>query len=313
MLSVCMIVKNEAFNLPYILADIRGVADEIVVVDTGSTDDTKEIARSAGARVFDFAWCDDFSAARNYFLDQATGDMVLWLDADDRISKTASETLALKKSGLERKMYLCLVKNTGKSEFLQLRMFPNDKRIRFKGRVHEAIFEMHGYEQELFESAFVINHTGYERPDVARAKLLRNLDLLERSEKNYHVCFHMGKTFDALGKRAKALKHYIRAIKALEKVNVQPDMLYASIVGVCKCLLDAGKIKGCAAMARRAIDMRPYDVRGWYYLGKSLSDLEAYARGLECRNYLSSMQTHHEWYHVQCLIESNNIKQGVRR
>jgi tetratricopeptide (TPR) repeat protein len=171
---------------------------------------------------------------------------------------------------------------------------------------------MHGYEQELFEPDFLIMHTGYAHSDVRQAKLLRNLDLLEKSEKNYHVCFCLGKTFDALGKRAKALKYHIRAIKALEKANVQPDMLYASIVGVCKCLLDAGKTKACEAMARRAIDMRPYDVRGWHYLGKSLSDLEAYTRGLECRNYLSSMQTHHEWYHVQCLIEKNLIRQGVR-
>jgi len=312
MLSVCMIVKNEAFNLPYILADIRGVADEIIVVDTGSTDDTKEIAKAAGAKVFDSPWCDDFSAARNYSLSQATGHMILWLDADDRINPASKAAMLRELKTIERKMYFCRVKNTNGPEFLQLRMFPNDKRIRFNGRVHEAIFEMHGYEQELFDSAFVINHTGYERPDVARAKLLRNLGLLEKSEKNYHVCFCLGKTFDALGKRAKALKHYIRAIKALEKVNVQPDMLYASIVGVCKCLLDAGKIKACESMARRAIDMRPYDVRGWYYLGKSLSDLEAYARGLECRNYLSSIQTHHEWYHVRCLIEANLIRQGVR-
>jgi len=307
-----MIVKDEAANLPHILANVRGVADEIIVVDTGSTDDTMEIAKAAGAKVFDFPWCDDFSAARNYSLDQATKSMILWLDADDRISQHARRALASWKSQYHRKMYFCHVMNTGGSEFLQLRIVPNDKRIRFEGRVHEAIFEMQGYEQELFDSAFVINHTGYERPDVARAKLLRNLDLLERSEKNYHVCFCLGNTYLALGKHTKALKNYIVAIKELEQDNMQPDMLYASIVGACQCLLEAEKIKGCAAMARRAIDMRPYDVRGWYYLGKSLSDLEAYARGLECRNYLSSIQTHHEWYHVKCLIESNLIINGVR-
>lgn len=312
MLSVCMIVKDEAANLPHILASIRGVADEIIVVDTGSTDETMEIARSAGARVFDFPWCDDFSAARNYSLDQATGDMVLWLDADDRISPEAREALKSQKSRLERKIYLCLVKNTYGSAFLQIRIFPNDQRLRFKGRVHESIFEMHGYEQELFEPDFLIMHTGYESASLRRVKLMRNLDLLEKSEKNYHACYYLGNTYLALGRHAKSLKNYITTIKELEQDNMQPDMLYASIVGACQCLLEAEKIKGCAAMARRAIDMRPYDVRGWYYLGKSSSDLEAYARGLECRNYLSSMQTHHEWYHVQCLIEKNLIRQGVR-
>ena len=312
MLSVCMIVKNEAFNLPYILADIRGVADEIIVVDTGSTDDTKEIAKAAGAKVFDSPWCDDFSAARNYSLDQATKSMILWLDADDRISQHARRALASWKSQYHRKMYFCHVMNTGGSEFLQLRIFPNDKRIRFEGRVHESILEMYGYEHECFDPNFIIIHTGYESASLRRVKLMRNLDLLEKSEKNYHACYCLGNTYLALGKHTKALKNYIVAIKDLEKNNVQPDMLYAAIIGVCECLLNAEKNKACGAMARRAIDMRPHDVRGWYYLGKSLSDLEAYARGLKCRNYLSSIQTHHEWYHVKCLIESNLIINGVR-
>ena len=78
-----MIVKNEQQNLPACLASVEGIFDEIVIVDTGSTDRTKQIAREFGARVFDFAWIDDFAAARNKVLAHATGDYAFWLDADD--------------------------------------------------------------------------------------------------------------------------------------------------------------------------------------------------------------------------------------
>ena len=78
-----MIVKDEEKNLANCLESVRGIFDEIVVVDTGSTDRTVEIARSFGANVFDFVWVDSFSAARNEALAHATGDFAFWLDADD--------------------------------------------------------------------------------------------------------------------------------------------------------------------------------------------------------------------------------------
>ncbi len=83
--SLTMIVRNEQENLPNALSSVAGLFDEIVVVDTGSTDRTAEIARQFGARVFDFVWVDDFAAARNAALARAMGDYAFWLDADDVI------------------------------------------------------------------------------------------------------------------------------------------------------------------------------------------------------------------------------------
>ena len=80
-ISLTMIVKNEEANLPHCLESVAGLFDEIVVVDTGSKDRTREIAREFGARVFDFVWVDDFAAARNAALARATGDYAFWLDA----------------------------------------------------------------------------------------------------------------------------------------------------------------------------------------------------------------------------------------
>ncbi|MGP0063721.1 MAG: glycosyltransferase family 2 protein [Isosphaeraceae bacterium] len=84
--TLTMIVKDEEANLPRSLGSVRGIFDEIVVVDTGSTDRTQEIAREFGARVFEFAWIDDFAAARNAALAQASGDYAFWLDADDVVA-----------------------------------------------------------------------------------------------------------------------------------------------------------------------------------------------------------------------------------
>ena len=79
-----MIVRDEERNLEACLAPIAALFDEIVIVDTGSLDRTKEIARQFNARVFDFEWSDDFSAARNESMRHATGEWIFWLDADDR-------------------------------------------------------------------------------------------------------------------------------------------------------------------------------------------------------------------------------------
>jgi glycosyltransferase involved in cell wall biosynthesis len=100
--SLTVIVKNEEANLPHCLASVEGIFDEIVVVDTGSTDRTKEIAREFGAKVFDFEWIDNFAAARNEALAHATGDYIFWLDADDVIEPGQREKLVALLAGLSR-------------------------------------------------------------------------------------------------------------------------------------------------------------------------------------------------------------------
>ena len=86
-ISLCMIVKDESYFLPRCLEAAADFVDEMIVVDTGSSDDSRDIAKRLGAKVFDFAWCDDFSAARNYSLEQAGGDgrsISSAADRDDR-------------------------------------------------------------------------------------------------------------------------------------------------------------------------------------------------------------------------------------
>lgn len=92
-ISLCMIVRNEEEGLADCLSTVQGIADEINIVDTGSTDRTKEIAAQFTDRIFDFEWIDDFSAARNYAFSKATKRYILWLDADDRIKEKDRQLL----------------------------------------------------------------------------------------------------------------------------------------------------------------------------------------------------------------------------
>ena len=82
-ISACVVIKNEEKNIRRWLVNMRHIADEIIVVDTGSTDATLKILKEAGIKVYHFAWCNDFAAAKNYAIKQATGDWVVFLDADE--------------------------------------------------------------------------------------------------------------------------------------------------------------------------------------------------------------------------------------
>lgn len=113
-LSLCMIVKNEETVLGRCLRSVQGVVDETIVVDTGSSDRTKQIATDCGAQLFDFPWVDDFSAARNYSFAQATQQYILWLDADDVILPADAARLLQLKQELDPSVAAVMMKyNTG--------------------------------------------------------------------------------------------------------------------------------------------------------------------------------------------------------
>jgi glycosyltransferase involved in cell wall biosynthesis len=182
-LSVCMIVKNEADLLGRCLRSIQSVADQIVVVDTGSQDRTIEVAKSFSAAIVEVQWRGDFSWARNISLDHAASAWVLWLDADDVVPAQSLPLIAdLKKERPDRVLGL-VVRNqrpndTG-TEFVQARMFPNRPEIRFERRVHEQMMPSAlrcGLRMEKCD--VVIEHHGYAEQETLKRKARRNIDLM---------------------------------------------------------------------------------------------------------------------------------------
>jgi len=186
LLSICMIVKNEENNIGECLKSAQGLADEIIVTDTGSTDKTIEIAQSYGAKIEHFAWTKDFSAARNYSISKATSRWIIWLDADDRLPKKTVEELRQKLSQeIPNKVFYLVVCNsidegrTG-TRFSQIRVLPNTPKIRFEGRIHEQILpSVRKFKFPEEKLPLEIFHTGYENPAVLKEKQTRNLDLFK--------------------------------------------------------------------------------------------------------------------------------------
>ncbi len=179
-LSVCLIVKNEEAVLASCLSDAVRFADELIVVDTGSTDRTKEIAHQFTKKVFDFAWCDDFSAARNASFARASCDYVMWLDADDRISAENAEKINRLKQTLTAKLVYAYYDRPEKGVgYLCPRIVKRDVGFIWDGIVHEhfALPEGAAYpaEDEIVTADFVIRHSKPTAPDY-----LRNIKLMER-------------------------------------------------------------------------------------------------------------------------------------
>jgi tetratricopeptide (TPR) repeat protein len=182
-----MIVRNEAHHLAQCLGPVAGLFDEIVIVDTGSSDATPKIAAQFTPHVFHAPWRDDFSAARNESLRHASGDWVFWLDADDRLSPENVDRLrrCLAQLGDEPQAHLmntaCWFQYAceGSSLITHPRLFRRDERIRWRGRVHEQIWpNLSSLGYELVWSDVQIDHTGYQDPAAEQRKLARNLRLL---------------------------------------------------------------------------------------------------------------------------------------
>ena len=188
--SACLITKNEAENILRCLESLREIADEVIVVDTGSKDNTKELALNHGAKVYHFQWDNNFSNARNFALDQINSDWVIFLDADEYFEVKTQNILikALKRIDKNKEFdaVLCKMINTdgfkGKiiSENPTVRIFRGNCGIRYQGAVHELPLKR-GKSLSIIslkDIPLVIYHTGYSSASMLE-KTKRNLKILE--------------------------------------------------------------------------------------------------------------------------------------
>jgi glycosyltransferase involved in cell wall biosynthesis len=203
LLSAVLIVRNEERFLGECLRSIRDLADEVVVVDTGSTDRTREIAMDAGARLHQFQWVDDFSAARNHALDLARGEWILYVDADERV-RSCSDQSHVGYSVL-------LHARPGHTPYREMRIFRNHPTIRFRGIIHETIWPgITAYRAtcggRIGRSSVVLEHHGYEGDQAL--KHARNLPLLSRALREdptrVFVLCHLATICLAIGREALA-------------------------------------------------------------------------------------------------------------
>lgn len=229
-IALCMIVRDEERNLADCLRSVEGAVDEIVIVDTGSKDETIAIARTFGARVFEQAWIDDFSAARNRAIDEATSDYALILDADERLEPATCARLRDVVAGAKDAAGFVFVTRSlmpaGETarwtDTQSTRLFTRRPEHRYEGAIHEqitpAIVRAGG---KVVETDLVLVHHGYLTDAVqgGQSRARRNLSLLEkqakRAPKDAYVLYNLGCTYKAIGDLASARK----ALEAAEKAD----------------------------------------------------------------------------------------------
>lgn len=252
--SLTMIVRDEEDNLPACLESAADLFDEIVVLDTGSTDRTVEIARSFGARVFDFVWVDDFAAARNAALARATGDYAFWLDADDRVEPSQRARLKTLFDGLRATNAAYVVRcacdadpdGGGATVVDHARLFPLREDIRWTYRVHEQILPaLRRAGVEIRWTDAVVRHVGYNDPLLRRRKLDRDraileLERIERPDDPF-VLFNLGQIAMETDDVESALGFLERSLAGSTPADSITRKLYALIARARQRLGDLGK------------------------------------------------------------------------
>jgi len=248
-------------NIERCLASVRECADEIVVVDTGSTDATPEIAEAMGARVIRKPWTGDFSAARNCSLEAAGGDWILFLDCDEELSPGSREELQRVLEDDKHEGFFVIVDNiTEKGHELSVpsvRLFRNRPCFRFQGKIHEQIVTSiltHYDRNSLAQSNITIVHHGYHPHTTnIRAKANRNLAILltyREEEKDGFYYYNLGTEYWRMGQREKALENYTRGLTLVDLRNPGQNFGPILVRRTITILMELGRYRAAIEAAR---------------------------------------------------------------
>lgn len=279
-LSLCMIVKNEAAHLARCLMSVKPIVDEMIVVDTGSTDRTREVAAAFGAKVFESAWAHDFSAARNVSLSKASGDWILVLDADEAMAAADHGRLRkrIEQKPARRTAYKLTTRNytdqvgsrgwaandgvyvgeeagRGWVPSLKVRLFPNDPRIRFVNPVHELVEPTLAEAGVAIEACDIpVHHYGRLDPDKVRAK---GEDYYRLGMKKIQAAAGDPEALKELAVQAAELGKYHEALTIWEKVLEcgRPDAVAYMNVGYAHLMLN--RYAEAAAFSKKALELDP--------------------------------------------------------
>jgi len=301
-ISLCMIVKNEEVNLARCLNSIKDVADEIIIVDTGSTDRTVEIAKSFGARVFNHPWEGSFSKARNYSLKYATCEWILILDADEEMDKEDAPRLKEITKNNNYEAIFFVVKNkfedsTQESYANTIRLFKNFNGTHYEGIVHNII-RCRG---KRFDSSLNIIHHGYNlSKDKMEEKFLRTTTLLKKQIKTdeHNPVPHMYLGVSYLGENMydEAIVESKEALELAKKKKFTLRDFLVSYYVISAAYLKKKNLKEPEKYALKAIEIDDQFIDSFCILSLIYYDSKEYDRFLQAsESYLNlwdSITTH---------------------
>lgn len=234
-LSVCIIAKNEEQNIARCLECLKPYELEIIVADTGSTDRTKEIALRYTDKVYDFVWCDDFAAAKNFAVSKASHTHVLVLDSDEFLEEFDApqvERLLMEHPGevgriRRRNTFERKGERQENREWIN-RVFAKD-RFHYEGRIHEQVVSLDGTEYVTYQMPIVIRHTGYDLTEEERKKKAeRNISLLtkELARLGWDADVHINELKEAHGRPDAAIGGADADKLRREELQQVPYILY---------------------------------------------------------------------------------------
>jgi tetratricopeptide (TPR) repeat protein len=307
-ISLCMIVRDEEAMLPAALESVKGTVDEIVVVDTGSTDRTVEIARSFGARVYHHPWNNDFSAARNVSIGYATGDWVLILDADERLDGSSAAEIRGIAAGCAHEAISFSIYNvdldSDSVSFLPgVRMFRNGRGYGYTGIVHNQLDLPDGC--PVLCAPLKIHHFGYTPSIVeARGKFHRTTALLQKQlEADPDDAFAHFNMAQIMRGRADAKRYAPDVLEHARRVTelIRPEerehrhvllMAYHQLATSYLLLGDYARAEGAC---REALAIKPDFMDALFTLGQTLHVQKHYGGAREALlQYLSAREAYCE-------------------
>ena len=236
-LSVCIITKNEAENLEKCLSALQPYPFEVVVVDTGSSDNSKEIAARYTEQVYDFVWIDDFSAAKNFAADHASHNMILSLDTDEFITRLDLEQLQTQieqnpKAVGSITLYNYFDGDTGKQcQICSVVRLYNRKYYRFQNPIHELLVPLGHTAYSLYDASVEADHVGYlgsgnRLAQKAKRNIEMLLKLLQQSPEDPYLLFQIGQSYMQIRDHENALAYFRQAMKC----HPSPEADYTRIL-----------------------------------------------------------------------------------
>ncbi|NLL12489.1 MAG: glycosyltransferase [Fibrobacter sp.] len=298
-LSICMIVKNESALLGRCLQSVREAADEIVVVDTGSSDSTVDIAKSFGAVVIETKWQNDFAQARNISLQHASGQWILWLDADDVVPQESIPGLKELKKRTPECVFAMLIRNerpcnTG-TEFMQARMFPNRADIFFERSIHEQMMPSAlRLGMKLQNTNVVIEHHGYADPVVLKQKASRNVEMLlkeyESSGGDPVMLLEIADSFLLIEDHESALIWYNKLLKIPKCAETVPAIVSQAYCGLGTIHLNKQEFQKAADLFNGALKLSPWRLDVYYNRAVALEMVDDKNGALQCLGRVIDMQ-----------------------
>lgn len=293
-LSLCMIVKNEGDCIGRCLNSVKDVVDEIIIVDTGSTDQTVEICQSIGARVFSFPWNGSFADARNYGINQAAGEWILWLDADEEVDaadrhKLRGNIYSDSQPIINIRLINYFGNEVNEDQVLSIahpRIFRNQIGLKFVGNIHEVLNmrELNIGSEQLGYVDVKLHHYGYMHNVVEKKeKVKRNLKFLEQelesSGDKEWVHYHIATEYARINQFKEAFMHANLSIAGFIKKGLMPPaLLYKLKYSI---LINTASWDGAWLGIERAVLMYPDYVDLKFFMGFILYNKKMYPEAIK--------------------------------